>query len=224
MYLGNRGYYEIKARVIKPHRYYILCLLKIRKPYLLRLECENARLAKRYIILKTNPVWHEVISGADALNLGFYITGKKIGKDARPEKYNYPENCKTWQKKKQYRTNYRKFELRAFHKFDTLSQFTVRYRGKTYTAYHYTITKAFKAIQKYSGITWNHFKKVVNNKPYKIKKRTIFIRTINLIDIIQFNKHHYGSGIKYPPNRATLRGFESALFSDKRPKPHRLLF
>ena len=224
MFRYAKGYHRTWTRIIKPNRYYVLCLFKIRKPYLLRLECETKYLAKRYIILKTNPVWHEVISGKEAIKLGFKITTKKVGRKASPEKYNYPPGCTTWQKKKQHRTNYRAAELKAFNKFDTLSQFTVLYRGKTYTAYEYTITKAFKAIEKYSSMTWNHFIKHVSNKPYKITKKTIFIRTINIIHINQFNKYHNGSRIKYPPNRGKVWPFESSYFSTQRPKPKRLLF
>ena len=106
-----------------------------------------------------------------------------------------------------------------------IKQFTINYRSKTYTIFEFTISAAFKHLNKHSGMQWPHFIRYVSNKPQKVTKDMVFIKTrkVNIIMINKFNKLNHVPGIKYHSSIGKVAGIESPYLSVKGPKPQRLI-
>lgn len=220
MFNSAPGYYRVKMG-IEIDRYYVLSLKNLRKPVLLRFSCKTAFLAKRYIILKTNPALHEVIKGEDALIRGIKLSKKRMGKNQFPEKYCYPKGCVDWKKKKQHRTNYREHLRRAFNKNNPLRLFTIFYKTKTYSLFHFTISKAFEYFNKITGMTWKHFIENVSNK---FDKKAIHIKTreVNMLMIAEFMKINYGKSLTPLNTWGKISTIESMYIEINKPKPKEL--
>jgi hypothetical protein len=229
MYKHAQGYFKVNGENIEMDKFYVLSLVNLRKPYLLRFSCKTRELANRYIILKTGAIFYEVIKGEEALERGIPLSKKKITQDMFPEKYAYPKECNTWRKKKRYRNNFRAFLRKSLNSANCLKQFTISYRSKQYGLFAYTTLKAFNLLTESSGMTWKHFIKNVDSKPQQIPKETLYIRNpgINIPMINQFYERHFGKKhpkLKYPSSIGTMAKFESTLLSIERKKPKSLLF
>lgn len=214
------GYYRVKMG-IEVNRYYVLSFKNLRKPVLLRFSCKTSFLAKRYIILKINPAFHEVIKGDEALERGIRLSKKRMGKNQYPEKYFYPANCVDWKKKKQHRTNHREHLRRAFNKYNPLKQFTIFYKTKTYTLFHFTIGKAFHYFNKVTGMSWKHF---IENVTHERNQEAIHIKTreVNLLQIAQFNKINHGTNSTPPNTWGKVSNIDSMYLTINKPKPKEL--
>lgn len=228
MFNQAKGYYKVTLQGIEVNRYYVLCLKNLRKPYLLRFSCQTAMLAKTYIMLKTDAKNHEVIKGDQALERGLKISKKKLLRTKYPVKYCYPISADTRKKRKQHRTRFRAELRKTFESVNTLKQFTIRYRGKTYTLFEYTILKAYNYLRRYTDMTWKHFITKVDNEPTIVTKEMLFIRTYkpNVAIINQFLTKHHGKHavLKHFASFGKVANFESAYLSVQGPKPQRLIF
>lgn len=225
-YNNIKGYFRATDGVIIPERYYILSFSNFRKPVLLRLACSTQFMAKRYIIMKTNPIIHEIISGEDAIEMNMRFVSKKfMDNTKRPEKYDYPKGS-DWRKKKQHRTKFREIMRKYYSSPLALKQFTIRYRGKIYTTFDFSTLKAFNLLAKHTGMKWKHFVKRVDNGAQAVTKNMIFIkpRSVNIIIINQFNLQNHVQRLKYPPSIGEISKFQRGSLSVQRKKPKRLLF
>lgn len=218
------GYYPTRERVINPNLWYILNLENIRYPKIWPLACKNKFLAHRQILLKLNPIFNESIKGSKVIKMDFYIKEKYISRKFFPVKYDYPSSCDTIQKRKSYRTHERERILQTFNKsHNTLKQFTLKYKGKTYSVHHFTIFKAFNALNKASGMGWKHFIKKVSNKPQEITPWMIFVKRVNITTINQFNKVYGIDLINRAPNVGKVSNSEKPFLSTQKQKPYDLL-
>jgi hypothetical protein len=219
------GYFKVERESIEEDKFYVLCLKNLRKPHLLRFSCRTSFLAKRYIMLKPHPEWFEVIKGEEALYRGIKMTSKRLKVNEYPEKYLYPVTCTTWQKKKQHRTNIREKVRRIEHKSLPLVQYTISYRWNKYTIFEYVLSRAFKLLNKRTGISWGFFIREVSTTPTKVTKGITFLKTINvnIIAINQFTKKHHGHRINHTPSKSKISGLESPYLSIGRAKPKRIL-
>jgi hypothetical protein len=226
MFNHARGYYKVDNGIIEVDRYYVLSLKNPRKPVLLRFSCRDKLLAMMYIMSKPHPELFEVISGEEALYRGIKISNRGLKKNLLPEKYHYPPGCNTWQKKKQHRTNYRDDIRRAFESINTIKQFTISYKSRSYCIFELTISNAFKYLNQYTGMKWKHFISHVDNKPQKLPKGTILIKSYR-VNMVMVDTYMKGKGInifKTNPTHGRVTKLESGSIVANKKKPKQLLY
>lgn len=223
---GIKGYHPVIGRAIEIDKYYILNLTNLRKPCLLRLACDSSKLAFKYIMLHTPMVNYEVISGEDALERGLKVTKVGLTRATMPTKYCYPRNFTTYAKRKQHRNKFRRDMAKMENSSLPLKQFTISYRGKIYTIFEYAILSAYTHLKRNSGMTWSHFIKNVSNKPTKITRDMVYIKS--RINVVMASKFLEKNGItksifKKAPSIGKIANYESAYLHSVRKKPKKLL-
>jgi len=228
MFNHAKGYFKITHQAVEVDKYYVLSFINFRKPMLLRFSCKTRFLANQYIILKLNPSFAEVIKGSDALERGLKISKKRLKRSHFPEKYCYPADCVTWQKKKQHRTKQRERVRNIMKSQNKLKQFTILYKLKTYTIFEFTIDRAFKHLSENTGMTWAHFISKVTNEPLDVTKDMVYIRTRTVTSamINHFFALHHGKGkvIRVAPKIGQLHNYETGYLAIHKPKKHQLTF
>lgn len=223
---GIKGYYPVVGRAIEVDKYYILNLSNLRKPCLLRLACDNEKLALKYIMLHTSMVNYEAISGEEALDRGLKVTKKGLTRATMPTKYCYPKNFTTYAKRKQHRNKFRRDMAKMENSALPLRQFTISYRSKVYTIFEYATLSAYNHLKKNSGMTWGHFIKNVSNKPTAITKDMVYIKSrINMVMASKFLRKNgiTKSIFKKVPNIGKIANYETAYIHSVKNKPKKLL-
>lgn len=217
------GYYKIHKQGIEIDKYYVLSLKNLRKPSLLRFSCKTSMLAKRYIMTYPNPELFEIIKGDMALERNIPLSRKTVGKNL-PCKYSYPPHVSDKKKRKQYRTGYRDRLRKAYIASKELRQFTIRYKGITYTTFNFTFEKAIMMLNKECKIKWDFFIRKVDMKPQPTKG-LFFIKPyyISFESINQFQKLNNVHTSKHTPTRGTISRLTRSFLQVQKPKPQSLL-
>lgn len=225
MYRGAKGYYKVVNNLIEESKFYVLSIKDLRKPYLLRLSCGTAFLAKKYIINKQDPIFFEVIKGDKALNRGIPFHTKPLSRaNDIPVTYNYPPDCITPYQRRQFRKAHRNRVRDYYKRALILKQYNLYHNGKWYTLFAYTSSSAIKQYKKLFNLSEKVILRRMNNRVKEITSKVRFIKTYG-VGLVAINGYYKSRGFK-PVKREPFNKFmnrrDKAYYSVLKPKPFSL--